>query len=101
VRKGALRVHCGLNSHVLLLLSRLPNVIGKRLRQFRSYTSRHYAVEDQLERELERLRATVLPGAFIDRFTGMAERPWGDGLGGHGRPPCGMRLVQDQWAGRP
>ena len=45
-------------------------------------TARHYAVEDQLERELERLRATVLPGAFIDRFTGMADRPWGDGLGG-------------------
>ncbi|MDB5782243.1 hypothetical protein [Caballeronia mineralivorans] len=43
-------------------------------------TARHYAVEDRLERELECLRAMVPPGGWIDRFTGTAQRPWGDGL---------------------
>ena len=71
MRKGALRVHCGLNSHVLLLLSRLPNVIGKRLRQFRTDTSRHYAVEERSAQALRREN-----GQRKDAYPRVLRRVW-------------------------
>jgi len=52
VRDGALRMHRRFHRDVVLLLSRLPKTIGKRIRQLCVDTAREFAVAERATQEL-------------------------------------------------
>jgi hypothetical protein len=52
MRDGALRVHRRLYSYVVVLLSRLPETIGKRVRQLCSDTAGQHALKERTTKTL-------------------------------------------------